>query len=426
MRAASAGRDLAHSMARASHRARRAIDVGSEHERCIRDVAAGVAAPALAGYVVWFVNRIERLKGERAYFLSRDGQVLRELAERMAGALACSADLRYLYSSRRTWNLAAASADDLPEQAWLFGSFMRSNAADLCARLGLPLEDYRDLLEESGVSLDPTVRSGDSAQRAAMDRFLRQEVVRAAMGRRIEEMRSLTIDYLAQEGLDSGGAVLVDAGWTGRMVNSLARVLADAEMPVPPVLFWAHQPKGGIAEPGVDIAAYLYDTSREARPRWRVADIPFLIESFLMADHGIVSGYSREEGGRVVPVLDSADNPSAEAWGLGLYRQALTAFCDGLVEEDHWHGDVRPLVRSLLDAFWMAPTRLEARVWGSYVYDSDPTGSAARALARGFSPEEVRSSVAGERLERGDRAWLAGSLALTPAPLRSKLSAIPE
>jgi hypothetical protein len=59
-----------------------------------------------------------------------------------------------------------------------------------------------------------------------------------------------------------------------------------------------------------------------------------------------------------------------------------------------------------MDAFWCHPTRAEARAWGIYPYDSDPAGTAARPLARPFTTQD--------RPTRGDRAWLAGSLALSP------------
>jgi hypothetical protein len=53
----------------------------------------------------------------------------------------------------------------------------------------------------------------------------------------------------------------------------------------------------------------------------------------------------------------------------------------------------------------------EARAWGTYPYDSDPAGTAVRPLARPFTSQD--------RLTRGDRAWLAGSLALSTPETRA-------
>ena len=37
---------------------------------------------------------------------------------------------------------------------------------------------------------------------------------------------------------------------------------------------------------------------------------------------------------------------------------------------------LRPVIHDVMRAFWLRPTRAEARAWGGYVYDSDPTGTA--------------------------------------------------
>ena len=65
-----------------------------------------------------------------------------------------------------------------------------------------------------------------------------------------------------------------------------------------------------------------------------------------------------------------------------------------------------------MDAFWTHPTAAEARAWGCYPYDSDPAGTAARPLARPLTIETGQS-------HRGDRAWIAGSLALSTEPARA-------
>jgi hypothetical protein len=143
------------------------------------------------------------------------------------------------------------------------------------------------------------------------------------------------------------------------------------------------------------------------------------METFCMGDHGIVSGYRKDDAGTIRPELLSPRNDAADAWGLGLYRSALYAFATALgPPRDLPSSDLRPLVHQLLDAFWCRPTQEEALAWGSYPYDSDPAGTAIRPLARPFTDTDH---------VRGDRAWLAGSLALsTPNARNGYLSSAPE
>jgi hypothetical protein len=192
------------------------------------------------------------------------------------------------------------------------------------------------------------------------------------------------------------------------MCGSLIEMCEAAGMNRPAVLFWGHEPRPatGWTDPR-QVAAYMYNTATGQGLGWRVPDAPFIMEAFCMGDHGIVSGYHRDGTGTVRPELMSERNEAAGAWGLRLYRTALYAFADALGPADMLpDGDLRPVVHQLLDAFWCHPTRQEAIAWGSYPYDSDPAGNAARPLARPFTDTDQA---------RGDRAWIAGSLALSTA-----------
>jgi hypothetical protein len=404
--------------AAASRAARARCPAASPREAVIRDVAAGVAGPALVCYVLWVLRQARERGLERLRFLSRDGQVLHLIAERIAERTGTALDLEYVHSSRITWSLAASDPDRLAGHDWLFSSFMTSNAADLCARLGLDPADFRGALADSGVSPDPRVRADSPAQRAAMERFLGRPDVAAAAAARVGRARELLADYAVQHRLAERSTGLVDAGWTGRMVGSLVKVAEAAGLAGPHVFFWGHEPRAdGWTDPE-RVHAYVYDTARGEGLGWRVPDAPFVVESFCMADHGIVGGYRRGSDGRVCAVLRSGRNAEAQAWGLGVHRAGVLGFADALDLDAAGGTDARPLVHALMDAFWVRPTRAEARAWGGYVYDSDPTGTAARRLARPFTVRDLAAGAVAGRLPRGDRAWLRGSLALGSRPVR--------
>ena len=170
----------------------------------------------------------------------------------------------------------------------------------------------------------------------------------------------------------------------------------------PNVLLWGHEPRASGWTDPERVAAYMYDTSRGEGLDLRVPDAPFIIvETFCMGDHGIVSGYRKTPAGRIEPILSAETNSATVAWGLEVYRSVLYAFCDAL--DGNHDGDVRPLVHEVMDAFWCHPTIEEAEAWGSYPYDSDPSGTAARKLAQAFTPgpgsprrlAQGRQSVAG-------------------------------
>ncbi len=235
-----------------------------------------------------------------------------------------------------------------------------------------------------------------------------------AAGKRIGMARRLLVDYAREHALALPDSGLVDVGWTGRMIGSLIHVCEAAGMRRPHALLWGHEPRSatGWTDPE-RFAAYMYNTASGEGLQWRVPDAPFIVETFCMADHGIVSRYERDAAGHVEPVLLSATNEAAAQWGFGLYRATLYAFCaalaDRLIRPDD---DIRPLVHQVMDAFWCHPTTAEASAWGGYPYDSDPAGTAARPLGRLFEAGDDQPA-------REDRAWLAGSLAMSEPSVRA-------
>jgi hypothetical protein len=407
------GRDIAAAFSAASAVARSSVPVSSARERAIRDVAAGVAAPALVGFVLWIADQTRKRALDRVSFLSRDGQVLYELACRLAPKVGLAVDLEYVYSSRLTWSLAGSDAGQLSASDWLFTSFMRSNAADVCVRLGLDPKDYERGMVESGVSLDRDSRANSPRQLAALRRFVDRPEVARAVQPRVALMRDLVKAYAVQHRLCSGSTGIVDTGWTGRMVGSFCRVLDDAGLPVPQVLFWGHEPRANGWTDAGRVGVFMYNSGREEGMQWRIPNAPFLVESFCMAEHGIVAGYTAQPDGRIEPVLLSERNLAAETWGISLHRATLYAFCEALDTAMFKDDDLRALVHSVTSAFWLNPARTEASAWGSYPYDSDPAGAAIRSLAKPFQLRDAARSLGRRRLDRGERAWLWGSVAMS-------------
>lgn len=401
-------------LADAGVKAREQVAVRSHREEAIRDVAAGVAAPALVCYVLWVLGQTRDQNLNRLCFLSRDGQVFFKIAREVAPRLGLDLDMRYVHSSRRTWSLAAADPHKLAEQDWLFNSFMRSNAADVCARLGIPIASLASALREAGVSVDPDVRADSPSQSSALRRFVALPEVIDIAGPRIRRMRQLVRAYAVQEGMASTSTGLIDAGWTGRMIGAFTAIIDD--LPQPRVFFWAHEPRAsGWTDPS-RVHAYMYNTATGHGANLRVPDTPYIIETFCMANHGIVADYAEGPGGQISGIAETATNPPVQEWGFNLYRDTIQAFCAALDDRtlrSAMNTDLRPAVASVLSAFWLSPTRDEADAWGAYPYDSDPLARSTRPLARAFSRSELAPILRGEDFEQGDRAWLQGSLALS-------------
>jgi hypothetical protein len=366
----------------------------------------------LVAYVLWILRQADRLGLERLCFLSRDGQGLCRIAQRLAPRLGIAVEVGYVHSSRRTWSLAAADPSNLAGQEWLFNSHIRANADDVLARLGLPDADgsYLRMMAEVGVSLNPDVRADDPAQLDALHRFTGLPAVSAAVAPRIAELRSLVRDYAEQSGLTSTRTGLVDSGWTGRMIGALTTITSG--LPQPQVFFWGHEPRAtGWSQPD-RISAYMYSTEGDTSSGYRVPDTPYIIETFCMSDHGIVSDYRRVDDS--VSAVWEERNHAVVSWGLTTFRATVDSLCDALKAEPQLlAADFRPVVAALLREFWTEPSVAEARAWGRYPYDSDPLALSVRPLAGPLDQKHLDAVLVGADLMLGERAWLQGSLTLS-------------
>jgi hypothetical protein len=118
----------------------------------------------------------------------------------------------------------------------------------------------------------------------------------------------------------------------------------------PHVLLRGHEPRRtGWTDPE-RVAAYVYNTATGEGLDLRVPDAPFVIETFCMEDHGIVSGYRYSQSGAIEPILQSPSNIGAENWGLSTHRSTLYAVADAFSVPPL--EDVRRLIHGLTDKFW--------------------------------------------------------------------------
>ena len=217
-----------------------------------------------------------------------------------AAAGARGPDLEYVYSSRLTWSLAATDAEP-PGRSTVAvqqlrqvqrGGRMRQARAAASRSTGR-------LMLACGVSLDPEVRADQPAQAQALRRFVALPEV-AACGRGAHRRDA------------PPGPGLRGAAPAGRSRYRAGRHRLD-------------RPDGGLADrasarqrawpgrtccsggtsrgrrPGGQIPnvspPYMYNTATGQGLGWRVPDAPFIMETFCMADHGIVSGYRRDATG---------------------------------------------------------------------------------------------------------------------------------
>lgn len=108
-------------MAGASRLARLQHATGDAREDALGSVAAGVMGPTLTAWGLWIIRRAKEEDCARICYMSRDGQVLVDIACRLERRLQTGIEHRYLYGGRHAstslWSLDATfSLHDLHDE----------------------------------------------------------------------------------------------------------------------------------------------------------------------------------------------------------------------------------------------------------------------------------------------------------------------
>ncbi|RUR51647.1 HAD family hydrolase [Vreelandella populi] len=395
-------------MAGASRMARLSVDAPSQVQAALRDVSAGVIAPVLAGYVLWILRRAKYLGLRRLYFVSRDGQILLDIAQRMSQKIAgFDIELRYFYGSRQALRIAELRTIDDEALTWILRRTGERSVRSYLARVNLTPEDIRASLLEAGLSERDWSTPLSEKSRKALGDVLVCGTPAEMILQRASDARDLLIRYAQQEGmLDAGEWGLVDTCGRGQMLNSLSQVVVKAGAVAPTAFYFQLMQGGEQTESYCQREAYFCDESRQSGYIKVIPDLTHLIELACSGDHGLVQGYSEMEG-QIVPVLKAEQNTAVIDAGLPLLRQSCATFVDSLFLDPKavdLGADTRAASAELIKKFWYTPGRWEARAWGAMPVETDHAGLTVRPLASPLTARDVCLAIF--RLRRPPKALL--------------------
>jgi predicted HAD superfamily hydrolase len=414
-------------LAGASRLTRLSVPARSPKERVLRDIAAGVAAPTLVGYVLWVLQEAQRRKLRRLYFLSREGEILLAIARSLADRVELDCDLLYLYGSRQAWHLPSVASIEDPIHDWLFIAHNDFSIARVLRRICLTPQDVKPALERLGFNDDDWwARNLSGEQRGRLQIIVADPLFQSALLAAAATKRPAAVEYFRQAGLmDSAPWAIVDVGWAGMIQRSLARILAMAGGASTPVGFYyglvdgGTDPKSGIFQP------YMFDhRSRTGFGPWNGVVAWPLIDIFCEGTEGQVLEYAMHADGQVEPVLKEQFNDAAVKWGLPIVRTTILRFAEILCLDPlltNPTADLRGATAAVLQNFWNSPTPDEAHVWGAFPYEVEQGGGPIRTLGQAYSMKDLGRIMRSGSLRHHVASWRAGSLAASPKALQVTL-----
>jgi FMN phosphatase YigB (HAD superfamily) len=391
----------------------------SKRDAALQEISASVAAPFLVGFTLWILKRAKKLGLKRLYFLSRDGQILLAIAQRLIKKLDFDCELLYLYGSRQAWLLPSLTYLNEETLANIFpiddtDVHLRS-VRILLARFQLQPEDIAPSLLKLGLSSNDWARNLTvSESQALRDLFLTPGPVQDKILAQAAAARAMLKTHLRQCGALTGEPMgLVDVGTGATLFHALSEIF-ETEGMSPPHGFYlglrqaVKDSRFGLPE------VYLYD-ERHHLGLLRVQGLVTMLETFCSADHGSVVGY-QAVGDRVEPILTELKNQRVLDWGYGLVQETICAVADRLLLDPillNPEANLCAASLAVFNLFWTQPTCQESLALGTFpMEDGWGKESISICLATPYKWRDV--------LKRSSRRhwWHGGAIAQSSTPIQ--------
>jgi FMN phosphatase YigB (HAD superfamily) len=421
---------LSSAMAGASRLARLEVPVSDPHQHAVRDVAAGVVAPTLVGYVLWVLLQARQIGLKRLYFVSRDGQILLKIAQRLLPKLNIDCELRYIYGSRSAWNLPALVSLDrerasqmLKRSSWVLDATTEISIRDFLARVSITPEEIGDSLAAVGLQKPDWEKVLSPSAQRVFHPLLDNGQVKDLILQKAAQQHEVLMKYLAQEKLlDATPKGLVDLGWFGSSYDALSPVLKSNSATLDVGLFFGLR-SNSKSDRDPSKKAYFFD---ERSHTGFTSGLPGLgivpLEIFCAADHGTVVSFV-DKNGLAFPLFRGKANQRINDWELTIMRDAVYNFTENLLLDENFvdpYADVREASAQVLSAFWLTPTASEAIAWGDFPWEKGHSEKTV-SLAEPYHWKDVIKSFLTTKLVSHQGIWVEGAIARSPYLIRNAM-----
>lgn len=185
------------------------------------------AAPLFIGFALWIAEQTIKLRLDRVFFLTREGEFFRRIYEilfpqgHFFGHVLPPHD--ELEVSRLATFVASMEAVNKNEFNRIWSLNRSQKVSALFSTLGLECGDFSEILSEVGLRASDVIDKPDESE--ALSRLIDAPLFIAAVQGKISEQRPLLSEYLKNKGLTHNEKIgVVDIGWRGTIQDNLARL----------------------------------------------------------------------------------------------------------------------------------------------------------------------------------------------------------
>jgi hypothetical protein len=395
------------------------------------DLYAQWVAPLLVEFVEWILEDAQKRGIRHLFFLSRDGQMLRAIAERLIAARQLPLSTSYFLASRQALHLPGHHSIEESE-SWLLEDTALLTLETIARRARIPMDELRAVAQEC-LGTQPDVNL-DAHGRQQARRMIRSPGFEALLKQKAQSALKDALAYFRQEGLlraDEEPLAVIDVGWHARLQRSIDNIRAKAGVSGDHLHGYYLSLSGScVYSDGARVHGFMHSPFDPERRQNDWADrYRGMFEVFLEADHPSVLAYlpPKEADGTVEIEYGTATTAAALS-AVEHRRQAVLAYVDAYVRLTQVIGrrlqdPSRLTVRCMFDML-TRPSAAQAAVFLSREHSEHQTETDFVPLVRSFQWHECWRSDARWRFG----VWPEGSHALSGTlpvyRLRRRLSAL--
>lgn len=368
-----------------------------------------MAGPLLVGFSWWLHQKMKEDGVKRAYFMLRDGDVLKRIYDVLMEGRSDVIPSRLLESSRRAFMLPALGPTAPSLTSQLFVSENPRPVRDFLERLCLRTDDLLPVFQQAGFkSLDEIATNTDTDRLAKL--FSNPKVIERISKRAAEE-RDLLMRYLRQEGVvgQKERVALVDIGWNATIQKSLDHAANIARVPHDIVGYYLGTFHGAARDTLSPTRGYVCDLGVPNERFRPLAEFRQLIEFICTSARGSLKHFESQSK-LSVPVIAEPDHDNTQMAAIRELHEGAVEFATLMRDEATIFG-INTLDASSASAaifrLMSNPTAEEAEMVGSMSHGDGMGISTSRKFAAfsggNFSADNVLADF-------GRAYWKAGML----------------
>ena len=369
----------------------------------------GIAGPLLVGFSWWLHQKMKEDGIERAYFMLRDGDVLKRIYDVLMEGCSDAIPSTLLESSRRAYMLSALGPTAPSLTSQLFVSENPRPVRDFLERLCIRTNDLLPVFQLAGFSDPNEVVSANDVERLSK-LFSNPKVIERISARSAEE-RELLMRYLRQERVvgQKERVALVDIGWNATIQKSLNHAANHARVPHDTVGYYLGTFAPSQRDAISPMRGYLCELGAPNERFRPLAEFRQLIEFICTSTRGSLKHFE-SHGKLVVPVIAEPDHDETQMAAIRELHEGAVEYAALMREEGAVFGvsTLDPASASAPIYRLMAnPNAEEAKMIGAMSHGDGMGLSTSRKFAAfsggNFSADKVLADF-------GQAYWKAGML----------------